>query len=444
MDPGDQAMHILNALTFTSDQESLMLLARLRLGEAWVDIVGNLRSRQSGKDVGFQDGTTHNMESAFQVCAPEHPWPRTHTVTRDEIMPSRSYAQEDTVSSALIAPKPWLTGLFDRQYFRQVSYIYCTPRSASNAGNLGSQSSFGNMPFSSAIAANYHPAHVQEMQQHNFLVPIWAQRVLNDATIHTDPFHHIMAELRNDIANGVAVEELCGSHPYIAALDDADTYHRAPKLSQIAARTIASIKSSDASTTFTQYAMMYWFWALWRWLLCPTKETYSGIPEFARPTTSQLFVSHPPVFDFVLPPGLRDLVCQNETPNIQWFTEAAITIECHWDGNNLSALCRDGLTNEIDFNPICKVSELDVVPCYYLNRAYAYTQYNLVARGITRQLDAWNFRQIVSTGSQYIREDQMKATMTDVDGGSDESNNGRPPHSIPNLATLGLAVSKGT
>ena len=58
--------------------------------------------------------------------------------------------------------------------------------------------------------------------------------------METDPFYEIMAELRNDIANGIAVEDLCGAHAYFAALDDEATFLRAPKLSQIVARTVIS------------------------------------------------------------------------------------------------------------------------------------------------------------------------------------------------------------
>lgn len=242
----------------------------------------------------------------------------------------------------------------------QVTYMHCSPGPSVIPGPPGTQSSFGNMPFSSAIGANHFPEHIQGVQKNNFTVPVWEQRVLNGATVHADPFQEVLAQLMGDVAKGTAIDELCGSHPYIEALDNADVFHRAPLLSQIAARTIASIKITDTNTTFTQYAMMYWFWALWRWLLYPTKETYAAIPEFAQPMTSQLFVSHPSVFDFVLPPGLREMLCQHESPNIQWFTEAAITIECHWDRSAFSALCRDGMTNEIDFNPICKVSYLPI------------------------------------------------------------------------------------
>lgn len=73
-------------------------------------------------------------------------------------------------------------------------------------------------------------------------------------------------------------------------------------------------------------------------MLNPTKENYFEIPEFVKPTTSQLFVAHPALFDFVISPALRDLMVQHDNPNVEWFTEAAFTIKCHWEGGGQAAL----------------------------------------------------------------------------------------------------------
>lgn len=357
--PANQAANILHALTFTSDQESIALLARLRLGESWSSVAENLPSFQSARGGTIRGLDVSGRRELLPALAPSTgPSNRHHY---DGIVAGQSCADEVTSllpEATSTPPKPWLQKLFDRQYFKQVSYIHCISRARSHTlpSEPASPESFGNMPFSSAIAANHHPVLVQEMQQHNYHVPRWAQRVLVTTTIQADPFHDIMTELQADILSGIPVEDLCGSHPYIAALDDAETFHRAPKLSQITARTIASLKPAEGNTTFTQYAMMYWFWSLWRWLLNPTKETYAEIPELLKPTTSQLFIAHPPLFDFLLTPALRDLLCQEDTRNIQWLTEAAITVECEWEGGRQAIFCRDGVTSEMDFNPICKVS----------------------------------------------------------------------------------------
>lgn len=127
-----------------------------------------------------------------------------------------------------------------------------------------------------------------------------------------------MTELRNHIAGGMSVEDVCGPHAYFAALDDEDTFHRAPILSQIVARTVLSLKPSESRrTTFTLYAVMYQYWTYWRWLLKPTKGNYFEIPEFVKPKAPLLFVAHPALFDFVIPPALRDLMVQHDNPNVE-------------------------------------------------------------------------------------------------------------------------------
>ena len=214
--------------------------------------------------------------------------------------------------------------------------------------------------------------------------------------METDPFYEIMAELRNDIANGIAVEDLCGAHAYFAALDDEATFLRAPKLSQIVARTVISIKPAEPwRTTFTQYAVMYQYWTYWRWLLNPTLENYSELPEFVRPTAPLLFVAHPALFDLIVPPRLRDLMVQQDNPSVQWFTEAAITIKCHCAHGNQAALCRDPVTNEMDFNPIYKVSRFVLSNSYTLPAAYTDGQYTAVTRRVTRKLDHGSIGQII-------------------------------------------------
>jgi hypothetical protein len=265
----------------------------------------------------------------------------------------------DSLTESASAPlKPWLIKAFDRDYFRQVCHMYYTSRSQMLPLSPGSQASFGNMSFSSAIYANHHTEQIQDTQRHNYNVPVWAQRILHVTMMQVDPFHDIMTELRSHIASGIAVEDVCGPHAYFAALDDEDTFHRAPLLSQIVARTVISLKPSESrKTTFTQYAVMYKYWTYWRWLLNPTRDNYSEIPEYIKPTAPLLFVAHPALFDLIVPPALRDLMVQQDNPNVEWFTEAAITVTCHWQGGSEATLYRDVFTNELDFKPICKVSQ---------------------------------------------------------------------------------------
>jgi hypothetical protein len=197
---------------------------------------------------------------------------------------------------------------------------------------------------------------IQQMQHQNFVAPAWAMRTINGASAADDPFEAVFVGLIADVSAAMDLDDLCGPHAFIGALDDEDTFNRAPRLSQVVARIVQSIKVDEGSSTFTQYAIMHWYWALWKWMLKPTKDTYHEIPALARPTPYQLFVAHPRVFDFLVLPKLRDLMCQDQTPDARWLTEGAATIHCDWMGALAETLCKDGMTRELDLNPICKVS----------------------------------------------------------------------------------------
>lgn len=214
---------------------------------------------------------------------------------------------------------------------------------------------FGNLPFSSAIKCNRHSPEVQGTQEHNLFVPSWAMQPVIGFTDTADPFEAIFAELTSHVVNGMNIHDLCGDHAFLGALDDAETFHRAPILSQQIARIVHSIRAGHGSTTFTHYALMHWYWSLWRWMLFPWPDTYCDIPSHARPTPYQLFVPHPRVFDFLAQPNLRDLMCQAGQPDVRWLSEGAATIQCEWEGGLSSALSKNGITNELELNPLAKV-----------------------------------------------------------------------------------------
>jgi hypothetical protein len=251
--------------------------------------------------------------------------------------------------------RPWLTTVFDRQYFLTAGHIPCN-WSPPTIPDTYESLNFGNLPFSSSIGANHYPLETQQTQHQNLVSPAWAMRPITGASAADDPFEAVLVGLAADLSAGMNVDHLCGPHAFVGALDDESTFNRAPKLSQVVARIVQSIKVDEGSSTFTQYAMMHWYWALVKWMLLPTKEAYRGIPALAKPTPSQLFVAHPRVFDFLVSPKLRDLMCQDQTTDVRWVTEGATTIHCDWDGALAATLCKDGMTRELDLNPICKVS----------------------------------------------------------------------------------------
>lgn len=84
-------------------------------------------------------------------------------------------------------------------------------------------------------------------------------------------------------------------------------------------------------------------------------ETYRCIPAPGRPTPSQLFNPHPRVFDFLMAPVLRDLMCTAQDPDVRWLSEGAATIECGWPSQVEDALAINDITGELDFTMAARV-----------------------------------------------------------------------------------------
>lgn len=164
----------------------------------------------------------------------------------------------------------------------------------------------------------------------------------------------IFLELHIAVNNGASVGSGCGLHPYIAALGERKTYDEAPLLSKLIAELVKSVKPTEQTTTLTIHALFWIHWALFRWMLAPSPQTYREIPEFLRPTSWQLFVIHPMVVDFVHSPRLREFMCEKQLVDMPWVAQACTTIACEWSRPDVDAFCRDGWTRRLVLSPIYK------------------------------------------------------------------------------------------
>ena len=70
VDHTGQAAEILRALTFMSDQDSIILLSRLRLGESWSSVAGSLPAYQSAMDDSFQRIDTYARHGTLPALTP--------------------------------------------------------------------------------------------------------------------------------------------------------------------------------------------------------------------------------------------------------------------------------------------------------------------------------------------------------------------------------------
>jgi hypothetical protein len=91
---------------------------------------------------------------------------------------------------------------------------------------------------------------------------------------------------------------------------------------------VYSIK--ETNRLFVCYASLYLFWWIMRWMISPTAETYLAIPEFLRPSPTQLFVPHLLPLEFLAWPGLRDHLVQtpHKAGQGDWMYDMSINIGC--------------------------------------------------------------------------------------------------------------------
>lgn len=145
------------------------------MGESWNSVAESLPAYQSASDGITRRINAYTRQGALPTSAP--------SAEPFDVYDGENTAGQEAASTPL---KPWLIEAFDRDYSKQVCHMYYTSRSNILPSDSGSQTSSGNMSFSSAIYANHHPDSIQETQQHNYHVPIWAQRVLHVTMMQVD------------------------------------------------------------------------------------------------------------------------------------------------------------------------------------------------------------------------------------------------------------------
>lgn len=292
------------------------------------------------------------------------------------IDPRLTYADQNRAFS------PWLVPVFsydflrkDQSYWQGDSDGQCDV-DMDAAPIYAPHQGFGNLALASAIDANHYPLDVQLQQKNSLFAPLWGARTLTDPEAPDDPIAGIFLECVQRLRIGMSAEEVCGSHVFVEALHDQAAYDRAPLLSQLMARLVKSVKPAAVEPSFTMYALMWFHWALFRWMLAPSPQSYADLPPVARPTPWQLFRKHWLVVDFTRrctrreshvrseqlmllsmlldSPVLREHICRTQSLELHWMASACATIACDWDRSPMEALCRNGSTGALDLNPIAK------------------------------------------------------------------------------------------
>lgn len=160
-----------------------------------------------------------------------------------------------------------------------------------------------------------------------------------------------MNKARQLIASGVKPEELTGAFPTVTALFDKREYDTAPMISKWAVQFIYSSQHEDYS--FTSMASVWIVWVIMRWMIHPTPDTYSAMPNWIRPTELQVFVPHIDMVDCIIWPYFRDYVIQRpemQHGGLQWLAACTAGVKVSWAGTVEDALCIDEATGKRKLN----------------------------------------------------------------------------------------------
>jgi hypothetical protein len=130
-----------------------------------------------------------------------------------------------------------------------------------------------------------------------------------------------------------------------------DEFNRAPFLSQWASRMVFSIK--ETNTLFVCYASMYLFWWIMRWMIAPSPETYFAIPEFLRPSPTQLFMPHLLPLEFFAWPGLRDYLVRvpEKFDSSDWMLDMSLNIGCACPLEKSEIMAPSPVDGELELSP---------------------------------------------------------------------------------------------
>lgn len=267
-----------------------------------------------------------------------------------------------SMNAALQVSNPWRMAQVKRQFVEPVlmnstrlenNFVMASPNLASN---------FGNMSFSSAVLSNHYPEAVQSQQMGNLFVQRWAMLTPTHEYTGDIPnaapnsWGSIREESQEKMRNGATLEDICGVHPYMDALLDNESFMQSPKLSQWAAQSVYSIKRR-AQPRMTEFASMYIFWLMMRWMIQPSPETFEAIPIWLRPTPTQLFIPHAQAWDFLVWPAFRSLLAERPDlgfVNLSWALDMSLSIAFNWPKSVEEGLCRSPITGQLDLSPDAK------------------------------------------------------------------------------------------
>jgi hypothetical protein len=168
------------------------------------------------------------------------------------------------------------------------------------------------------------------------------------------------------------------SYPSVSSLLNPQGGKALDPLSQLMTDIIS--KFPNISALHERCGVLYNMFNVMRWQAYPTKENFELMPEYFRPTPSQIYTAHPVWIDHLPWPRMRDYLVANfhDYPFDNWFLPFTAGLSCNWPYDPVDCLLSTADQEEPVINPVFE-RHIRVLDNWSCGQAFADTFPALVA-----------------------------------------------------------------
>jgi hypothetical protein len=219
---GSQSALILQAMSGATDNTASMLLAKLRTGHSWAELVDDIH------------------QSSY--VSKDQPT-LSRTITRTATLSSHPSQESDQIMSDGVD--------LDLPERRLSSLQLSIGENLSRTSHLVWKRDFHSTARQINLSANFTATASSNHESQEIPVQIWAIVPLIDRTAQ-DCFETVFKDARAAIESGTPVQDFCGSHVWLEALHNECVYQSAPRLSQLVANLIRRTQSQAGYDRITE------------------------------------------------------------------------------------------------------------------------------------------------------------------------------------------------
>ena len=109
----------------------------------------------------------------------------------------------------------------------------------------------------------------------------------------------------------------------------------------------------DLAEPPVKVAVLYIMFLLIRWHICPNRENYERLPDWMKPSHTQVYTPHPAWLDSLPFPKMRDKIClmENPVPLDIFFIPFTRTLSLNWPFEPMEVVLQGQLPDELVLNP---------------------------------------------------------------------------------------------